>query len=99
MVIKLKSFRRFGEINLRNSRDIIFVVGQEDKEFHDSYSGFFSDDDPNETIIDNLLLHKGTDQLLEIIYKSGKNRFLNLRLIHSYHYQEYSNEEWLTNPI
>ena len=93
MVIKLKSFRRFGESNLRNNKDILFVVGQEDKGFHDSYSGFFSEDDPNETIIDNLLLHKGNDQLLEIIYKSGKNRFLNLRLVHSYNYQEYSKEE------
>jgi len=68
----------------------IFFQNLINTEFHDSYGGFFSDDDPNETIIDNLLLHKGTDQLLEIIYKSGKNRFLNLRLIHSYHYQEYS---------
>ena len=90
---KVKSFIRFGEKDLRNNRDILFVVGQKDKEFHDSYGGFFSDDDPNETIIVNLLLHKGADQLLEIIYKSGKNRFINLRLIHSYHYQEYSNEE------
>ena len=93
MVIRLKRFIRFGEKDLRNNRDILFVVGQKDKEFYDSYGGFFSDDDPNETIIDNLLLHKGTDQLLEIIYKSGKNRFLNLRLIHSYHYQEYSKED------
>ena len=87
MVIKLKSFRIF------NGKDVIYAVDKADKEFHDSYSGFFSDDDPNETIIDNLLLHKGTDQLLEIIYKSGKNRFINLRLIHSYQYQEYSKEE------
>ncbi len=92
MVIKLKSFLRFAEIDYKN-RDILFVVGQEDKEFHDSYSGFFSKDDPNETIIDALLLHKGEDQLLEIIYKSGKNRFMNLRLIRSYHYQEYSKED------
>jgi len=92
MVIKLKSFRRFAEIDYKN-KDQLYVVGQNDKEFHDVYSGFFSNDDPNEIIIDSLLLHKGTDQLLEIIYKSGKNRFLNLRLIRSYHYQEYSKED------
>jgi hypothetical protein len=92
MVIKLKSFRRFAEIDYKN-KDQLYVVGQNDKEFHDVYSGFFSKDDPNEIIIDSLLLHKGTDQLLEIIYKSGKNRFLNLRLIRSYHYQEYSKED------
>ncbi len=92
MAIRLKSFRRFAEIDYKN-RDILFVVGQEDKEFHDAYSGFFSKDDPAETIINALLLHKGSDQLLEIIYKSGKNRFLNLRLIRSYHYQEYSKED------
>jgi hypothetical protein len=92
MAIRLKSFRRFAEIDYKN-RDILFVVGHEDKEFHDAYSGFFSKDDPAETIINALLLHKGSDQLLEIIYKSGKNRFLNLRLIRSYHYQEYSKED------
>lgn len=92
MVIRLKSFRIFGELDIR-SKDISFDVGKDDKEFHDAYSGFFSDDDPNETIIDALYLHKGNDQLLEIIYKSGKNRFLNLRLLNSYHYREYSNNE------
>lgn len=92
MAIKLKSFRRFAEEDYKN-RDILFAVGKKDKEFHDSYSGFFAEDDPDETIISALLLHKGSDQLLEIIYKSGKNRFLNLRLIRSYHYQEYSKED------
>ena len=86
MVVKLKSFRIF------NGKDVIYAVDKADKEFHDSYSGFFSKDDPNETIIDSLLLHRGNDQLLEIIYKSGNNRFLNLRLIQSYSYQELSNK-------
>ena len=92
MVIRLKSFRRFAEIDYKN-REVLLVVGQEDKEFHDVYTGLFSKDDPNEIIIDSLLLHKGTDQLLEIIYKSGKNRFMNLRLVRSYTYEEYSKED------
>jgi hypothetical protein len=64
MVIELKNFRIF------NGKDVIYEVDKADKEFHDSYSGFFSKDDLNETIIDSLLLHKGNEQLLEIIYKS-----------------------------
>ena len=92
MAIRLKTFRRFAELDYKN-QDQLYVVGQNDKEFHDVYSGFFSKEDPDETIIDELLLHKGTDQLLEIIYKSGKNRFLNLRLIRSYHYVEHDNED------
>ena len=86
MAIKIKLFRIFAD------KDISYIIGQEDKEFHDSYGGFFSKDDPEETMIDSMLLHKGSDQLLKIIYKSGKNRLLNLRLIESYHYKKYSKE-------
>jgi hypothetical protein len=84
MKIELELFRIFAD------KDISYVIGQEDNEFHDSYGGFFSKDDPEETMIESMILHRGSDQLLEIIYKSGKNRWLNLRLIESYHYKECS---------
>jgi hypothetical protein len=34
-------------------KDISYIIGQEDKEFHDSYGGFFSKDDPEETMIES----------------------------------------------
>ena len=63
MVIRLKSFRIFDGIDYKN-REVLLVVGQEDTEFHDVYTGLFSKDDPNEIIVDSLLLHKGTDQII-----------------------------------
>ncbi len=47
MVVKLKLFRIFA------NKDISYIIGQED-ELHDSYDGFFSKDDPEETMINSL---------------------------------------------
>jgi len=87
MAIKLELFRIFADKKIfrtllvkRIKNSMILMVDFSPKMTHE------------ETMIDSMLLHRGSDQLLEIIYKSGKNRLINLRLIESYHYKKYSKE-------